>query len=94
MIFFSDSKSMSAKEYFKIVLEILSNWKIIATVIAMLLIIGFSNFVVKYKHRIKKGKKKKNVAAASSTPAKTTSAPAPAASDSSASMESPDSIEG
>ena len=93
MIFFSDSKSMSAKEYFKIVLEILSNWKIIATVIAMLLIIGFSNFVVKYKHRIKKGKKKKNVAA-NPAPAKTAPAPTPAASDSSASLESPDSIEG
>ena len=93
MIFFSDSKSMSAKEYFKIVLEILSNWKIIATVIAMLLIIGFSNFVVKYKHRIKKGKKKKSVAA-NPAPAKTAPAPAPAASDSSVSLESPDSIEG
>ena len=84
---------MSAKEYFKIVLEILSNWKIIATVITMLLIIGFSNFVVKYKHRIKKGKKKKNVAA-TPAPTKTAPAPAAAASDSSASMESPDSIEG
>ena len=84
---------MSAKEYFKIVLEILSNWKIIATVIAMLLIIGFSNFVVKYKHRIKKGKKKKNVAD-NPAPAKTAPAPTPAASDSSASLESPDSIEG
>ena len=92
MAFFSDSKSMSAKEYFNIVLEILSNWKIIATVIAMLVIIGFSNFVVKYKRKAKKGKKKKNVAA--STPAKSAPAPAPATSDSSASLESPDSIEG
>ena len=81
---------MSVKEYLCIVLEILRNWKVIATVVAMLLIIAFSNFVVKYKRKAKKGKKKKIAAA----PEKPQAAPTPAPAESSASLESPDSIGG
>jgi len=77
---------MSAKEYLNIVLEILKNWQIIVTVIAMLLIISFSNFIVKYRRKPKKGKQKKIISSSSN------SSPAPDKPAQETSMDSPDTI--
>ena len=58
---FTDSKSMKLQDFFYIVLQILTNWYVIGTVVAMLLIISFANYVIRYKRKPKK-KKKKNLA--------------------------------
>lgn len=52
---------MSFIEYLKIVSEILQNWYVLGTVIAMLLMIAFAEFIVKYRRKPKKSKKKKIV---------------------------------
>ena len=52
---------MKLQDFFNIVLQILTNWYVIGTVVAMLLIISFANYVIRYKRKPKK-KKKKNLA--------------------------------
>lgn len=52
---------MKLQNFFNIVLQILTNWYVIGTVVAMLLIISFANYVIRYKRKPKK-KKKKNLA--------------------------------
>ena len=60
---------MKFQDFLKIVMQILSNWYVLGTVIAMLLIISFANYVIKYKRKPKK-KKKKNLAEAAPKPKK------------------------
>ncbi|MBO4856917.1 MAG: OadG family protein [Treponema sp.] len=64
---------MKFQEFLQIVLQILTNWFVLGTLIAMLLIIAFANYVIRYKKKPKK-KKKKNLAEAAPKPKK----PAPA----------------
>lgn len=64
---------MKFQEFLQIVLQILTNWYVLGTLIAMLLIIAFANYVIRYKKKPKK-KKKKNLAEAAPKPKK----PAPA----------------
>ena len=64
---------MKFQEFLNIVLQILTNWYVLGTLIAMLLIIAFANYVIRYKKKPKK-KKKKNVAETAPKPKK----PAPA----------------
>lgn len=52
---------MKLQDFLNIVLQILTNWFVIGTVVAMLLIISFANYVIRYKRKPKK-KKKKNLA--------------------------------
>ena len=52
---------MKFEEFLKIVLQILSNWYVIGTLVAMILVISFANYVIRYKRKPKK-KKKKNLA--------------------------------
>ena len=54
---------MKFQEFLQIVLQILTNWYVLGTLIAMLLIIAFANYVIRYKKKPKK-KKKKNTAEA------------------------------
>ena len=54
---------MKFQQFLNIVLQILTNWYVLGTLIAMLLIISFANYVIRYKKKPKK-KKKKNVAEA------------------------------
>ena len=64
---------MKFQDFLQIVLQILTNWYVLGTLIAMLLIIAFANYVIRYKKKPKK-KKKKNLAEAAPKPKK----PAPA----------------
>ena len=64
---------MKFQEFLNIVLQILTNWYVLGTLITMLLIIAFANYVIRYKKKPKK-KKKKNLAEAAPKPKK----PAPA----------------
>ena len=54
---------MKFQQFLNIVLQILTNWYVLGTLIAMLLIISFANYVIRYKKKPKK-KKKKNTAEA------------------------------
>ena len=60
---------MKFQEFLQIVLQILTNWFVLGTLIAMLLIIAFANYVIRYKKKPKK-KKKKNLAEAAPKPKK------------------------
>lgn len=54
---------MTLNQLINICIEILTNWYIIGTILVMVFIICFSNFVLHYKKK-PKTKKKKTVAAA------------------------------
>lgn len=49
---------MTIKQFIDILTQIFKNWYVLSTLLAMLVIIGFSNFIVKYKRKPKKAKKK------------------------------------
>ena len=50
---------MTVKEYIPVILGVLKDFRVIATVIAMLLVIEFSKFVTTYRKKPPKKKKKK-----------------------------------
>ncbi len=51
---------MEIKEYFSLIIGVLTDFKVIITVIAMLLVVEFAKFVVSYRKKPPKPKKKKS----------------------------------
>lgn len=50
---------MKFKDFFALVGSILLDWRVIVTLIAMLFVMGFANFILKYKKKPRKAKKGK-----------------------------------
>ena len=55
----SDKKIMAIKEYFPVIFGVLKDFRVIGTVIVMLLVIEFTKFVTTYKKKPRKKKDKK-----------------------------------
>ena len=55
---------MKFKDFFALVGSILLDWRVIVTLIAMLFVMGFANFILKYKKKPRKKKEKKAAAPA------------------------------
>lgn len=60
----SDKNNMSIKEMLPIIFGVLKNLKVIGTTIAMILVIAFTNFIIRYKKKDKPIKPKKAAAPA------------------------------
>lgn len=54
---------LTIKDYIPIFLTLIKDWRVIITIVAMITIISFANFVVRYKKHPQKTKSKKSVAA-------------------------------
>lgn len=59
---------MKFKDFFALVGSILLDWRVIVTLIAMLFVMGFANFILKYKKKPRKKKEKKAAAAPAPAP--------------------------
>ena len=59
----ADIKTMTIKEYFPVILGVLKDFRVIGTVIVMILVIEFAKFVTTYKKKPPKAKAKKAAAA-------------------------------
>lgn len=61
---------MKIKAFFDLVLSVLKDWHVIATIVAMLFVMWAANFILTYKKKPRKGKKgKKEAAPAPAKPA-------------------------
>ena len=61
---------MKIKAFFDLVLNVLKDWHVIATIVAMLFVMWTANFILTYKKKPRKGKKgKKEAAPAPAKPA-------------------------
>ena len=58
-VFLSDIKTMAIKDYFPVILGVLKDFRVIGTVIVMLLVIEFAKFVTTYRKKPPKPKNKK-----------------------------------
>ncbi len=58
-VLLSDKKNMSIKEYFSLIIHVITNLKVILTVVVMLLVIEFAKFITTYKKKPPKPKVKK-----------------------------------
>ena len=63
-IFLSDIKIMAIKEYFPVIFGVLKDFRVIGTVIVMILVIQFAKFVTTYRKKPPKPKKAKGAKAA------------------------------
>ncbi len=59
----ADIKNMTIKEYFPVILGVLKDFRVIGTVIVMILVIQFAKFVTTYRKKPPKPKVKKGAAA-------------------------------
>ncbi len=59
---------MKFKDFFALVGSILLDWRVIVTLVAMLFVMGFANFILKYKKKPRKKKEKKAAAAPAPAP--------------------------
>lgn len=50
---------MNIRDFIELCKSVLKHWEVIVTVVAMILILKFTNFVIKYRKKPKKNKKKK-----------------------------------
>ncbi len=55
----SDNINMKFKEFFALVLNILKDWRVIVTLVAMLFVMWAANAILKYKKKPRKAKKGK-----------------------------------
>ena len=55
----SDNRIMKFKEILGIIGAVLKDWRVIVTLVAMLFVMGATNFILKYKKKPKKQKKEK-----------------------------------
>ena len=65
-VYEADKKTMTIKDYFPVILGVLKDFRVIGTVIVMILVIEFAKFVTTYR---KKPPKPKNKKAAKAAPA-------------------------
>ena len=56
---YSEIKNMSIKEYISLILSVLTNLKVIITVVVMLMVIEFARFVTNYRKKPRRPKVKK-----------------------------------
>ena len=61
---------MGTSNFFNVILGVLLDWRVIATVVAMLLVIEFAKFVANYKKRPPRPKVKKSKTAPAPKPKK------------------------
>ena len=58
-VFQADKKTMTIKEYFPVIFGVLKDFRVIGTVIVMILVIEFAKFVTTYRKKPPKPKGKK-----------------------------------
>ena len=63
-----DKINMSIREYISLFISVLTDFRVIVTVVAMLLVIEFAKFVTSYRKKPRKPKKKKVQVANQSAP--------------------------
>lgn len=62
---------MSIKDYIPIILGVIKDFRVIGTVVAMIIVIEFAKYVTTYRKKPPKPKKKKNAATPTPAPAQT-----------------------
>ena len=60
----ADKKNMTIKDYFPVIFGVLKDFRVIGTVIVMILVIEFAKFITTYKKKPPKKKVKKGAAQA------------------------------
>ena len=60
----ADKKNMTIKDYFPVIFGVLKDFRVIGTVIVMILVIEFAKYVTSYKKKPPKPKNKKGAKAA------------------------------
>ena len=63
-VYLTDKKTMTIKEYFPVIFGVLKDFRVIGTVIVMILVIEFAKYVTSYKKKPPKPKNKKGAKAA------------------------------
>ena len=63
-VYLADKKTMTIKEYFPVIFGVLKDFRVIGTVIVMILVIEFAKYVTSYKKKPPKPKNKKGAKAA------------------------------
>ena len=58
-VYLADKKTMTIKEYFPVIFGVLKDFRVIGTVIVMILVIEFAKFVTTYRKKPPKPKGKK-----------------------------------
>ena len=58
-VYLSDKRNMAIKDYFSVILGVLKDFRVIGTVIVMILVIEFAKFITTYKKKPPKPKGKK-----------------------------------
>ena len=59
-VYLADKKNMTIKEYFPIIFGVLKDFRVIGTLIVMIIVIEFAKFVTTYKKKPPKPKGKKS----------------------------------
>lgn len=59
---------MSIADYFKLILNVLKDWRVIVTVVVVILIVEFAKFITTYRKKPSVPKAKKIVAATEAAP--------------------------